>query len=111
MPDWRIYYDDGSVFSSGDGTPEEAPSFGFICAVGYDEAGKRYIMHGWDHYCWDTATSQWWGMDLCGLIDRLTMNRVTAYKMGRTVSRSDFDRLMNAANLDPDFPQVTDGSR
>jgi len=102
--DWRIYYDDGSTFDSSMGEPHEAPSTGFICAIGYDETGKRYIMHGWDHYCWDVEADQWWGMDLMGVFDRLRRNLVYAYKEGRTVKRSTWTELMVRANNDPDFP-------
>lgn len=102
---WRVYYSDGSTFDSTQGGPEDAPPWGFICAVGYDEAGARYIMHGWDHYCWDVESSQWWGMDLCGLFDRLSSNLVFAYKQGRTITKTDFQATMQRAHLDPDFPQ------
>jgi len=102
--EWRIYYDDGSSFDSTMGDPADAPSVGFICALGYDDAGKRYIMHGWDHYCWDIETRQWWGMDLMGVFDRLRRNLVYAYKEGRTVSRKQWQELMMQANSDPDFP-------
>jgi len=104
MPDWRIYYDDKSTFDSDQGSPEDAPSQGFICAVGWDETGKRYIMHGWDHYNWDDDVDQWWGMSYTGLFDRLLRNKVKAYKMGRTVCRRDWEELMILANNDPDFP-------
>jgi hypothetical protein len=102
---WRIFYDDGSTFSDTDGTPEEAPALGFICALGYDEAGMRYIMHGWDHYQWDKESNQWWGMDLFGLIDRLTRNLVYAYKQGRTITKADFQAAMRRAHEDTDFPR------
>lgn len=100
---WRVYYDDGRTFDSDQGSPEDAPAFGFIAAVGRDESGRRYIMHGWDHYCWDVDSAQWWGMDWCGLIDRLTMNRVYAYKLGRTITRQAFRDVMRLADADPDF--------
>jgi hypothetical protein len=103
---WRIFYDDGSTFDSDQGEPHDAPTAGFICSVGYDESGDRYIMHGWDHYCWDQETSQWWGMDLCGLFDRLMRNRVYAYKQGRTVTKKLFQETMQRAHVDPEFPQV-----
>jgi hypothetical protein len=102
---WRIYYADGSTFSGDDGGPDDAPPWGFICAVGYDETGARYIMHGWDHYCWDRESGQWWGMDMCGLFDRLSRNLVFAYKQGRTVTKSEFQATMQRAHVDPDFPQ------
>ena len=101
---WRIYYEDGSTFSNQEGSPEAAPPFGFVCAVGYDETGTRYIMHGWDHYCFDLNSIQWWGMDLCGVFDRLSRNLVFAYKQGRTVTKSEFKAIMSRASNDPDFP-------
>ena len=103
MPEWRVYYDDGSTFDSNRGEPHDAPPEGFVCAVGWDERGQRYIMHGWDFYQW--SNDQWWGMDRIGLHDRLRRNLVYAYKEGRTVTRTEFEVLMSKANLDPDFPR------
>lgn len=79
---------------------------GLICIVGYDERGDRYIQHGWDHYCYDVDSQQWWGMDLCGLFDRLMRNKIHAYKQGRTVTKTLFNQIMQSANTDPDFPKV-----
>ena len=98
IPEWKIYYDDGSTFSDLDGEPHEAPPEGFICAVGWDENGDRYIMHGWDFYCWDLEANQWWGMDRCGLHDRLRRNKVYAYKEGRTVTKSAWQHIMGVAH-------------
>lgn len=106
QPNWKIFYDDGSTFSSEEGSPESAPAYGFICAIGYDETGARYIMHGWDHYHYDIDSQQWWGMDIFGLMDRLTRNKVHAYKQGRTVTKTIYSELMSKAHHDPDFPQV-----
>jgi len=103
-PDWRIYYSDGGTFDSLDGSPHDAPSEGFICAVGYDEQGGRYIMHGWDFYRYDLDSDQWWGMDVYGLHDALRRNLVYAYKEGRTVTKTQWQRLLQMANVDPDFP-------
>lgn len=102
---WRIYYSDGSSFSSEDGGPEDAPALGFVCVVGYDEASRRYILHGWDHYCWDIESRQWWGCDAIGWLDRSIHGKMFAHKVGRTVTRSEFQRLMQLAHEDPDFPQ------
>lgn len=104
-PEWRIYYDDGSTFDSTLGEPHEAPAEGFVCAIGYDERGKRYIMHGWDFYQWDKDSAQWWGMDRTGLHDRLRRNLVYAYKEGRTVTRTQFEAIISRAHTDEDFPQ------
>ena len=104
MIEWRIYYSDGSSFDSTQGSPDMAPSRGFVCAVGYDERGDRYIQNGWDHYWFDVKSCQWWGCDRDGLIDQLCENRVWAYKQGRTVTRSEFSDIMQTAHKDPDFP-------
>ena len=103
-PDWRIYYDDGSMFDSTQGEPHEAPPEGFICAVGYNENGKRYIMHKWDFYCWDLDNAQWWGMDIFGLMDRLRRNKVYAFKEGRTITADQWSKISMAAADDPEFP-------
>lgn len=107
MPDWRIYYDDGSTFDSLMGSPSEAPAMGFIVAVGYQQDGKtRYLMQGWDHYRWDRDINQWWGMDLFGVFDRLRFNKeIYAYKEGRTVSVEIWKETLNKAHHDPDFPK------
>lgn len=102
---WRIYYDDGSTFDSTDGRPEDAPPLGFICAIGYDEGGARYIMHGWDHYCYDRDSNQWWGMDYVGLFDRLIHNKIYAYKAGRTITKTAYREIMDLAHSDKDFPK------
>lgn len=72
LPQWRIFYEGGSTFDSNDGPIFKAPREGFICAVGYDLTGSRYIMQRWDFYRWDEARSQFWGMDIWGLLDWLT---------------------------------------
>lgn len=107
MSRWRIYYADGSTFDWQQGEPHEAPAWGFVCAVGYDQDGTRYIMQGWDYYRWDTDTRQWWGMDFTGLLDALSRNLVYACKIGRTVSKAQWDELMRSAHNDQDFPWHT----
>lgn len=104
MPAWRIYYSDGSTFDSTMGAPHEAPAEGFVCAVGYDEGGQRYIMHRWDFYRYDVESDQWWGMDLFGLMDNLRRNTVYAFKEGRTVTRTVWQEIIGRASNDPDFP-------
>jgi hypothetical protein len=111
--DWRIYYSDGSTFDSTQGTPEEAPSRGFICVVGYYLSGirdgQRYVLKGWDHYFYDRDAKQWWGCDRDGLIDLLCENRVWAYKLGRTVTVDEWEAIMETARSDPDFPKRREG--
>lgn len=105
MAPWKIFYDDGSTFSSDEGQPHDAPTEGFVCALGYNESGARYIMHGWDFYRFDRESDQWWGMNVYGLHDCLRRNNVYAYKEGRTLTDKRFQEIMRNAHTDPDFPQ------
>jgi len=135
MPLWRIFYDDGSTFSSDDGAPHEAPPTGFICAVGRDESGRRYIMHGWDFYRFDEASGQWWGHDVFGVVDwaiqsghvvRVLPGAPTVFStprgdfdlygliehlkscglfLARTVTKTEFSSIMRKAHEDLDFPR------
>ena len=100
---WRIYYADYTIFDNTQGDPEDAPTEGFICALGYDETGARYIMHKWDHYRFDKASNQWWGCDVFGVFQALRLGEMYAYKEGRTVSKTLYNELMAKAHNDPDF--------
>lgn len=136
-PDWRIYYSDGSTFSSLDGPIADAPKMGFICAVGYDESLNRYIQWEWGFYRYDLESLQWWGHDLFGIIDWAILNGVVVetfegnptyficsdgierdlYSLiyhlsdkygifqGRTLTRTEFNAIMQRAHQDSDFPQ------
>lgn len=102
MPDWRIYYADGSSFSSEDGDPKSAPFDGFICVVGYTPAGDRYICHGKNHYFFDEETDMWFGYDWHGVLDYVRHRH--GFKEGRMVDGDKFRQIMNAAHRDPEFP-------
>jgi hypothetical protein len=104
MTDWIVWYDDQSSFSSDDGEAHEAPTEGFVCALGYDQDGERYIQNGWDFYHYDKETQTWWGCDRYGLHDRLRRNAIYAYKEGRTVSKLRFQEIMALAKNHPNFP-------
>ena len=104
-PEWCIYYADGTTFDSNDGEPHEAPSEFFLCALGYEQDGSRYIMHSWNYYRWDKETRVWWGFDRQGLHTRLRHNgEIYAYKEGYTVPKEIWSKTVSAANQHPDFP-------
>ena len=101
---WRIYYDDESTFDSTMGDPEAAPTDGFVVCVGIGKDGNRYKMMGWDFYRFDTATQQWWGHNIYGILGRLRGNmEVRALKEGRTMDTAPYQALCDAAHRDPDF--------
>lgn len=105
-PDWKIFYSDGSTFDSTMGAPHEAPSRGFICAIGYRKSGPRYIAHMDNWYFYNEDCGEWWGFKTFdGVIDYMCeRERPYAFKQGRTVRDSEFDAIMERAHKDPDFP-------
>lgn len=104
MNKWKIYYSDGSTFTSEEGSAEEAPSFGIICIVQPDPERGRNIMHGWDWYYYNDTEGtapMWWGCDLHGLLDRLLHRlSVRAVLQGRTVSNDVWQAITSKANQD-----------
>lgn len=99
---WRIYYDDGSTFSSNDGPPEDAPALGVICIAQPDPEVGRHIVSGFDYYWF---TYEWWGGDLFGLFDYLITPGHKTVKFGRTVSNTDFSEIVNRAKTDSGLPE------
>lgn len=98
---WRIYYADGTTFSSDDGTPEDAPGLGVVVIPQSDPDVGRMMMARWDHYCWHG--DQWWGHDIVGLIDCLALPGLNRVIHGRTVSQEDYRAIYQRALDDPDF--------
>lgn len=103
--EWKIFYDDGSTFSSEDGSPEKAPGWGVIAIVENDDRVGRTITSRWDHYC--HHTDGWYGHDLVGLMDCLAQPGLNAVCHGRTVSNDIWEAINKAANEDPDFKLKT----
>lgn len=117
--DWRIYYADGSAFSSADGEWAHAPARGVICLLRTDEQQGRTREHGRGFYIHRTG-HQAWGVDWPGLWDYLhevghaergqrlrdvNLDALVPHvKFGRSVDNTTFDRIMAQADRDTDFP-------
>ena len=101
---WRIYYDDFSVFGNDFGEPEDAPAYGVLHIVFYDDSGTRLILSKFDYYYY--KNQQWWGSDLTGLLDQFTTfpRECRALKIGRTVSTEIWRQTHINAAHDEDFP-------
>lgn len=76
---WRIHYEDGSTFSSEDGTFQQAPSFGVLCVV----CDKDELVLGGD---------------IVGLIDYLC--RIGLVKFGRMTDNQTYECIMNPVRND-----------
>jgi hypothetical protein len=109
MPEWRIYYGDGSTCDSDQATVSgSVPVLGVVAIA---QVGAPRIIHLWDWYWYHEGACQWYGADLTGLLDQILHCRadVGVVLQGRTVPKERYDEALKAATYDPEFPP--DGQR
>jgi len=96
---WRIYYDDGSTFSSDDGLPEDAPGYG-VLAIEQDR--ENTVLCSQDFYLFRNDYGCWIEVHIEGLIDHLvtSAHHVRAVKAGRTVPLSVFKSVLANVAID-----------
>jgi len=107
---WKIYYGDGSTFSSREGTPWRAPGVDVQVIVMNDDNHGWRTQAGDDYYVWDCrgGETRWWGVDKFGLWEYLFIQ--TGYKRalaGKTTTSERFSEIFKRASEDPDFPKKT----
>lgn len=95
---WRLYYDDGSTFSSEDGGPQDAPARGVIAILQPDPDVGHHVVTGFDYY-W-IRDGVWFGGDLFGLFDHLITPGWKAVKFGRTTSNAEYRAIVARATAD-----------
>lgn len=101
---WRIYYADGSTFSSEDGGPEEAPTRGVI-VIASEAANERgfTLQHGGphakDYYLWREDADGWCLADMGGLWDYLlSRNGWKVVLSGETIRTEEYLRIVGVAS-------------
>ena len=98
---WKIYYDDGSVYSDLNGSPFNAPSTGVIVVVTGNSNSEREfsLVHGKDAFYWNDDIGWWRGCDVAGLWDYLLMyHGPKAVIFGRTIRDDDFWKIVSRAS-------------
>ena len=100
---WRIYYDDGTTFSSADGPAEESPALGVQAIVQPDSEVGRTVDAKREYYWW--IDDRWDGGDIFGLFDYLARPGVKVVRFGRSMTNAGFRAVYQAAVNDPDFPR------
>ena len=93
--DWRVYYGDGTTYSSQDGEPEDAPPGNVMCVVWYDEDNRRKIAHNAYAYVWDGF---WYGADDAGYWQYMLEPGVKIVKFGRMNKDGKFRKIMSRAD-------------
>ena len=90
---WRIWYADGTQFSSDDGDPADAPGLGIVvlAQTGGNHGNPFTVsaesfktVHGYDWYIW--SDGQWFATNLMGLCQHFVEPGYKVIKMGRWVS-------------------------
>lgn len=92
--DWRIYYSDGTTFSSADGGWEDAPGWDVQAVVYRDPIVGWAIRHQGDFFRLDDDGTVV-GMDVAGLLD-WTVNEL-GIKAGRMLSQQKFAAIRQRA--------------
>jgi hypothetical protein len=100
MIDWRIYYGDGSAFSSEEGRPEDAPRVNVMCIAWYNEDNRRRLAHAADYYFYEEG--RWGACDSFGLFEYLIRSKFPVVLFGRLIGDSRFRDIM--AKADHDLP-------
>lgn len=96
---WRIYYADGSVYTDRDGPVEDAPAWGVVAIVEYNQVdGKRMIVNA-DYYVWEDRGMgpHWWEANQLGLIDYLQRNGWKKVVFGRLIENDQYNEIRSQA--------------
>lgn len=109
MVDWRVYYDDAATFDSDDGPPHLAPKRGVQAVVRTHPRVGFLVLEGHDYYWWDGG--EWLGGDKFGLFDYLSQSGRKVVLFGRSIQRDEYERIVQQARDDPDFPRKTGKTR
>lgn len=102
---WRIWYGDGTTFSSAEGSPYYAPRQNVQVIAGADPLVGRYMAAARDAYWWDISAQRWFGGDRWGEWDYMCQLGPRVVLYGRTVSDDAYNACIAAALADPDFPK------
>ncbi len=102
MLDWRIYYADGSTFSSDDGTWDEAPQDNLIAVLVRDDMHGRKVLHGLDH-AYSVLDGGPEEIAQCNSLGPQLHLRCPWLKFGVQTSNENFKKILDQATNDPDF--------
>lgn len=90
---WKIYYDNGAVFTNEDGEPHQAPRQGVQIVV-QEKDGDYELIHGRDHFYFEPKVGGWYSSDLFGAMDHLLRAERQCLLFGRMMADADYHALM-----------------
>jgi len=90
---WRIYYEDGSVFTDTDGTAWDAPRLAVQMAVQQDDrVGYKYVS-GEDFFYWEPERGGWVSTAQWGMHDHLIRAKRPCVLFGRNMDDAAWSAL------------------
>jgi hypothetical protein len=98
--EWRLYYEDGSIFSNEDGPPEASPAWGVVVIA--QRVGKQHNNILWSGVPWNvyrTDLGFWTELDDIGFHDILVnkAHLVSAIRPGRYMQTDRFMSIVKQA--------------
>jgi hypothetical protein len=98
--EWRIYYDDGTVFSSADGPPEASPPWGVVVIA--QRVGSQHNNILWSGVPWNvyrTDLDLWMELDDIGFHDMVVNQAhvISVVRPGRYMRTDKFKEIVKQA--------------
>jgi len=97
IPDWTLWYDDETVFTSLDGEPNDSPRWGVVCVTQPGKA-KDVLWNEWA-YIYHEDMEIWTQHDLVGFIDQQVhfSPMITCVRIGRDMLTGRFKEIVERA--------------
>jgi hypothetical protein len=94
---WKLWYADGSMFSSEDGEPWASPVQRVVCVTQPGVVGKD-LLYNETHYL-HHRDGEWSAHDLLGFVDQTTyqIHTLDCHRMGWDMPTEPFKRIVNWA--------------
>ena len=99
---WKLWYEDGSTFSSEEGEPWESPVLG-VCLLAQPKVRSVDILASRDYLIYREDVGHWMEVDIAGLFDQQqnSARHITCFRMTRLLpSRDDFAKLHHSVVLE-----------
>ena len=104
MRQWRIYYGDGSVFTSEDGTPWDAPRTNVQVIVQEHGRVGWQVLNSADEYYFEEDTRGWY--EARGFTDHLLRAKHPLVVFGRMMNNDEYVALLARAKEDLPTPKT-----
>lgn len=107
---WKIYYSDGSTFSSEDATPFSLERRVGVQVIIQEHLDKGWIaLSGYDYFMWDDkgAGAKWWKGDEAGFFQYITQPGSKCILLGEWVDDVVYNKILERAQKDRMFCNKT----